>query len=243
MWNVFSWIAVLIAVLVSQARILAAEPIERSLFDGKSLTSWDGDPRFWRAENGEVIGETTAAAKAEKNTFLIHRGGVFGDFDLRFQYQVRGGNSGIQYRSVEKGPWSIGGYQADFEYRHQKSNNGLIDKFTGMFFEEQGRGFMGQRGQTVIVKHNSQNARKPLLDIVGSVGDPSDLEKVIDRDGWNEMRVIARGYTFVHVVNGRVMSIAFDEDVPNRRSDGLVAFQLHAGPPMQIRIKDLMIRE
>ncbi|HSB15143.1 MAG TPA: hypothetical protein VLE22_11845, partial [Bryobacteraceae bacterium] len=29
------------------------------IFDGKTLTSWDGEPGFWRVENGAIVGETT----------------------------------------------------------------------------------------------------------------------------------------------------------------------------------------
>ena len=37
-----------------------------SIFDGKTLKGWDGDPRFWRAENGAIVGETTADKKLKK---------------------------------------------------------------------------------------------------------------------------------------------------------------------------------
>jgi hypothetical protein len=215
----------------------------KSLFNGTDLTGWDGDPRFWRVESGEIIGETTESNKAEKNTFLIYRGGEFGDFDLKFKYQVTGYNSGVQYRSKELGKWSIGGYQADFEAQHHKSDKGTVDRFSGMFFDEQGRMFMGQRGQAVIVRSNLQTPKKPKIEVIGSLGDPVDLEKKIMRDDWNEMRIIARGFTFMHVINGQVMSVALDEDTPSRQASGLLAFQLHSGPPMQIRLRELTIRE
>ena len=30
-----------------------------SLFDGVSLKGWDGNPKFWRVENGAIVGEST----------------------------------------------------------------------------------------------------------------------------------------------------------------------------------------
>ena len=215
----------------------------KSLFNGTALIGWDGDPRFWRVEGGELIGETTDSNKAENNTFLIYRDGEFGDFDLRFKYQVTGFNSGVQYRSTELGKWSMGGYQSDFEAQWHKSDNGLIDKFSGMFFDEQGRMFMGQRGQSVIVRSNPENPKKPNIEVIGTIGDPVELEKKISRDGWNEMRVIARGFTFTHIINGQVMSMALDEDKTSRKASGLIAFQLHSGPAMKIRLKDITIRD
>jgi hypothetical protein len=112
-----------------------------------------------------------------------------------------------------------------------------------MFFEEQGRMFMGQRGQAVIVRTNSEKPKKPLIEVIGSVGDPVVLEKLIRRDDWNEMRVIARGYSFTHIINGQVMSVAYDEDTKHRQGSGIIAFQLHSGPAMQIRVKNISLRE
>lgn len=80
-----------------------AETGFQSIFDGKSLSGWDGDPAFWRVENGEIIGETKADHQPAQNTFLIWRGGKPGDFEIRMEYKLTGAqaNSGLQYRSVE----------------------------------------------------------------------------------------------------------------------------------------------
>jgi len=72
-----------------------------SIFDGSSLKGWDGDPQFWRVENGAIIGESTAEKPVKQNTFLIWRGGQPKDFELKLEYRMNSTNSGIQYRSVE----------------------------------------------------------------------------------------------------------------------------------------------
>src|SRR5689334_19232777 len=66
-----------------------------SIFDGNSLNGWDGDPTFWRAENGAIVGETTADKKLKVNTFLIWRGGKPKDFELKAEYRINNTNSGI----------------------------------------------------------------------------------------------------------------------------------------------------
>ena len=126
-----------------------SEPGFVSLFNGENLDGWDGDPRFWRVEDGVIIGQTTKDNKADHNTFLIRRDDEYGDFELRFSYQVKAFNSGVQYRSIAQDDYVVKGYQADFEDRW---HDGTTDKFSGMFFEENGRMFMGQRGQAVIVR-------------------------------------------------------------------------------------------
>jgi hypothetical protein len=221
----------------------ADEPEFKPLFNGTDLTGWDGNATFWRVENGAIVGETTAEKQpADKNnTFLICRAGEFGDFELRFRYQVDGFNSGMQYRSTDAGGHHVTGLQADFEARWH--DGGKADKFSGMFFEEEGRMFMGQRGDVVIVRSNPENPKKPKIEKIARTGDPAELEKAIKRDDWNEYTIIARGNQFTHIINGQVMSMGIDEDGLNFKKSGLLALQLHSGKPMKIQVKDVRIRE
>jgi hypothetical protein len=173
--------------------------------------------------------------------------GDFGDFELRFRYQVEGFNSGVQYRSVDRGGWQVDGLQTDFEacWHEDKAKPGAppADRFTGMFFEENGRMFTGQRGDVVVVRANPENPKQPKIKKIASLGDPAELEKVIRRDGWNDYSVIARGNQFTHIVNGRVLALGLDEDEPSFRRSGILAFQLHGGRPMRIAVKDVRVRE
>ncbi|MGB7345522.1 MAG: PQQ-dependent sugar dehydrogenase, partial [Pirellulaceae bacterium] len=236
-----------LAILSLAQSAFADEPVGfTELFDGKSLDGWDGDPRFWRVEDGVIVGQTTKETNPEQNTFLIHRGGEFDNFELRLSYQVEGFNSGVQYRSVDDGNWVVSGYQCDFEARWHKSKKNpdaaLTDNFSGMFFDEKGRMFMGQRGDLVIVRTNPKDAKKPVIEKIASVGDAVELESHIKRDGWNELVVIASGSQFTHIINGHVMAIGIDQDKANRRASGLFAFQLHKGQPMKIQVKDIRVR-
>ena len=113
----------------------------QSIFDGKTLEGWDGDPGFWRAEGGSIVGESTADKPLERNTFLVWRRGRPADFELKLEYRINSTNSGIQYRSVELsdvGKWVLKGYQADID---------IDNRFTGQIYEERGRGFLALRGQ------------------------------------------------------------------------------------------------
>ena len=234
--------SLLLALLLVSPALAADEVV---LFDGDDLSAWEGDETYWRVEDGAIVGETTAENPLDQNTFLIYRGddgeAEFGDFVLTFEYQVSGFNSGIQYRSedISEGDrFNMKGLQADFEA--QWHDDGTADKFSGMFFEENGRMFMGQRGQAVVVR--SGEGDEPEIDVVGSLGDAAELEKAIDRDGWNRYRIIADGHTFTHIINDRVMSVAFDEDTANRRDTGLIGLQLHGGRPMKIMVRDIVLR-
>jgi 3-keto-disaccharide hydrolase len=67
---------------------LVAQQNSVSIFDGKTLKGWDGDPAYWRVENGAIVGETKPGAIPKQNTFLIWRGGSPSDFELRAEYRL-----------------------------------------------------------------------------------------------------------------------------------------------------------
>src|SRR5579871_5587683 len=46
------------------------------IFDGKSMAGWDGDPNFWRVEDGAIVGQTLTDKQPKQNTFCIWRGGT-----------------------------------------------------------------------------------------------------------------------------------------------------------------------
>src|SRR5579864_132063 len=199
----------------------AVAPLEETgfqpIFDGKSLKGWDCDPDFWRAENGEIVGETRADHQPPQNIFCIWKGGTPGDFELKLQYKLTGatGNSGVQYRSVELpnvNKWVMKGYQADIDGAQQ---------YTGQLYEERGRGFVALRGQIVYVGEG----KKPGA--IGTTGDDAELKGLIKNDDWNELHIIARGNTLIQLINGRVMCVIVDDDKANRKMDGEIGIQLH----------------
>ena len=72
--------------------------------------------------------------------------------------------------------------------------------------------------------------------------DPHELRNGIDRDGWNECHVIARGHTLIHLINGHVMSVIVDDDPQERTSEGLIGMQVHVGPPMKIEFRNIRLK-
>src|SRR5436189_83524 len=66
----------------------------KSIFDGKSLDGWDGNPKFWRVEDGAITGQTTKENPAAGNTFCIWRQGEVDDFELKCEFKIIGHNSG-----------------------------------------------------------------------------------------------------------------------------------------------------
>lgn len=203
----------------------ASRPTQ-ALFNGRDLTGWNGDPRYWRVEGGAIVGETSAENPLLQNTFIRWEEGTLDDFHLRLQFRLTGGNSGVQYRSRVVDGWSVAGYQADID----AANN-----YTGMLYEEGGRGFVARRGQRVIVEPNG------AINVVGSVGDPAELASHIRKGGWNTLEITARGNHLVHRVNGRITAEATDNHVEGRSNSGILALQIHTGPPMKVEFRDISL--
>jgi Domain of Unknown Function (DUF1080) len=111
----------------------------------------------------------------------------------------------------------------------------VLQPDTGRNYQERGRTFLAVRGQTVRL-----DRAKPV--IIATLGDPKTLESYIKNDDWNEYHIIVRGDVLIHILNGHVMSVVIDEDVKNRRFDGLVGLQVHVGPPMN-RVPQLSFEE
>lgn len=206
------------------------------IFDGKTLKGWEGDPKYWRVENGLLVGEVTPETILKQNTFLIWRGGRTRDFELKVEYRVSAqGNSGVNYRSVEvEGqPFALRGYQADID--GQSRNAGGV-RHTGQNYEERGRTFLALRGQVVRL----DAGKRPQ--VIASLGDKKELEPFIKNDDWNEYHLIARGSVLIHILNGHVMSVVMDDDPSGRRLDGLLGVQVHVGPPMKIEYRGFRLK-
>ena len=200
------------------------------IFDGGTLAGWDGDPRFWRVEDGAIIGETTKNKQTRSNTFLIWEGGEVADFELKLEFKLRNHNSGIQYRSfpVEGEKWVLGGYQADIAEN---------PKYMGIAYGERHKGILAHRGQKTLVGEK----RTPPT-VLAQIGDSDEILAAINMDGWNEYHIIAHGKQCIQLINGVVVS-EFYENAEDRLQSGLIGLQLHQGPPMQVKFRNIRLRQ
>ena len=200
---------------------------------------WDGDPKFWRVENGVIVGESTTDKTVGPNTFLIWRGGAPGDFELKAEVRMNSTNSGIQYRSRMIPPnqgqpadqpghaWRLAGYQMDMDFENV---------YPGQLYEEAGRGFLAERGTMTYIAPDGTKGT------IGQLKTDAEIKAAFKPGDWNQFHLIARGNTLVHIVNGIVTAVCVDDDLKGRSMAGLIGFQLHAGPPMKLELRNLAIK-
>lgn len=217
----------------------AAAPPEtgeyQSLFNGKDLTGWEGNPSLWSVKDGAITGVTKTDPKLTHNTFLVYAEAEFADFELRLSYRIVNGNSGIQYRSkvVGQGDFGpiVGGYQADFE---------AGKTYSGILYEERGRGILAKRGEKTVIRDDNGNTK---VDVVGSVGDSDAIQAAIRAEQWNDYVIVAQGNRLEHYINGLKTIEVVDEQTAKAATSGVIALQIHVGPAMTVQFKDIRIKQ
>jgi len=211
----------------------------QSLFNGKDLSGWDGDPRLWGVKDGVLHGETTAENPATGNTFIIWKGGTVKDFDLRLSFRMNASNnSGIQYRSrhiTEGSPrnqWVVRGYQ------HELRNENKLPSVSGFIYDEGGkRGRICLVGEQVTWEPDGKKlVRTDLID-------EEAFAKLFKLDDWNDVVIVAQGNHIQHYLNNRLIVDFTDNDPQLALKGGILALQLHAGKPMWAEFKNIRVKE
>jgi hypothetical protein len=202
-----------------------------AIFNGRDLEGWAGDRAYWRVEGGALVGEITPDRLLEQNSWLIWLGGEVADFELCCDYWVSArGNSGIGYRCEELPvpAHAVRGSQFDIDGG---------DRWTGQNYEERGRTFLAYRGQSVVLDPGCRPRVTSLL------GDRDALQReCVKKEDWNAVRIVARGPWLRHFINDRLVSEVWDNDAAARRLRGRIGVQVHVGPPMVIKYRNLRLR-
>jgi mono/diheme cytochrome c family protein len=205
------------------------------LFEANSLSGWNGDRGLWSIRDGVVTGQSREPLSG--NSFLISDR-TFDDFEVRFKYRflTEDGNSGFQYRSkvIDELNYRMAGYQANVAPPTERER-------TVMLYDEGGpRDVLAASGEQVqIVQKRGGGFRRsvrtinPLADLLGTIRPYPE---------WNDYVIIAVGNHLVHAINGYLAVDAIDKDITRNALSGRLGLQLHAGQPMGIQFKNVMIK-
>ena len=212
-----------------------------SLFDGVSLKGWDGNPKFWRVEDGAIVGESTAT-NPSGNSYIMYRDLEARDFNLKMDIRIDGtAGTGIQYRSKTNLPWlanintnvanNNGAVNLDWMTTGPQADFWPTTTNTGQTYSENTpmriqvrRGFVGEGF--------GYGPRR----LLGTVGDPAALQSLIKLNDWNEYTVIARGPVVVHIINGATMAVMIDDDPRSSNNwSGQIGVELEATGKVSFR--------
>ncbi len=181
------------------------------LFDGKTLNGWEGDPKWWRVEDGLITGGSLTE-KVPRNFFLATTRS-FQNFDLRLQIKLTGVpdtgmiNSGVQIRSLRvPNNTEMSGYQVD-----------AGDGWWGKLYDESRRN-----------------------KVIAESADLAAVNAAVKKGEWNEFRIRTEGARIRTWING-VVALDYTEAEPAIAQDGKIAIQIHSGGMALVQAKDVRI--
>ncbi len=210
----------------------------QSLFNGRDLSGWNGDPRLWSVRDGAIRGETTPENRAQGNTFLIWEGGTLKNFELRLSFRCTNkNNSGIQYRSRHitsgkpRNDWVVRGYQ------HEIRNEIVLPSVAGFIYDEGGK-----RGRICLVGEQATWEADGKKLIRSDLIDADGFKKLFRLDDWNDVVILAEGRHIRHYLNGRLIVDFTDNHPKLALHEGILALQLHAGRPMWAEFRNIRLK-
>jgi hypothetical protein len=191
--------------------LAASSAFGAELFDGKTLGGWEGDPKWWRVQDGTLTGGSLTE-KIPHNFFLATKKS-FQNFDLRLKLKLTGVpntgmiNSGVQIRSMRvPNNTEMSGYQVD-----------AGDGWWGKLYDE------SRRNKVIAEPANA-----------------AAVNAAVKPGEWNEYRVRAEGPRIQSWING-VQALDYTETESNIAQDGHIAIQIHSGGMAQVQVKDVRI--
>src|SRR3954464_13278183 len=218
-----------------------------SLFDGVSLKGWNGNPKFWRVENGAIVGESTPS-NPSGNSYIVYRDLEAMDFTLKFEIKVEGdGGSGLQYRSRTGLPWlanipanvtqNVGPVNLNWMMTGPQADFWPSRIYTGQFYSENTpMRILAWRGQ-VVEGFGAKSKR-----LMGTIGDRDALGNVVRQNDWNQYTVIARGGTFLHILNGQLMAVMIDDD-PESSNNQAGQFGIEIEATTKVSVRNMWLKK
>jgi len=217
--------AIVVLTLLATTALAAEEDGFTSMFNGKDLTGWEGKPGAWRVEDGAITGQSTPATPCEKTHYIYYTESEPGDFIMRAEIKLAGGNSGIQFRSQRRPNFDTFGYQADFDATNQ---------WTGCLFQHR-RGAVVKRGMKAVIAEDGTRTEESFATM-------EELAKKVRQNDWNEYEIEAHGSKVTLRINGHLMCEVDDRDAEQACRRGIIALQMHKGPPMKVQFRNLRIK-
>ncbi len=207
----------------------AAEDAPSSIFNARNLEGWRAtDPSYWSVEDGAITARITKDHPCTVNQYLVWEGGEVADFELSLETRVRGEgaiNNGFQFRSRQLPDGDVCGYQVD---------NNLETPWLVRLYDEYGRHDLALRGEHAAFDTDGNRAVRPIAEAAGDAW--FALEE------WHEYRLVCVGGHITLYVNGRLAAEIEDRDPRRAEPQGILALQLHSGPPTVAQFRNIRLK-
>jgi beta-fructofuranosidase len=213
------------------------------LFDGKTFKGWyAADMSWWTIQDGAITGTISQEKPCNKNQYVFYEPhepgdanlplfdtkGVMHDFELKITHRITSPhrvNGGFQYRSAHYKDGDCKGYQID---------NNTMTPWLARMYDEFGRHTLAWRGERTWV----DGAGKRTVEKIASVPDRAHFSL----DKWHEYHLVCRGTRMTLSIDGQLVAEVFDGQPSDVDLSGLLAPQLHSGPPMVVQFKNILYK-
>jgi hypothetical protein len=209
--------------------VLASASEFESIFDGRSLAGWETpDLSYWSVEEGAITGRITREHPCETNQYLVWKGGELADFELKLKSRLNGEggiNNGFQFRSRLLPDHDVCGYQMD---------NNLKTPWLARLYDEYGRHTLAMRGEQAVFDAEGKRSAVKLPEAQGDAW--------FRLEDWHEYHLVCAGPKITLRINDRLVAEVEDHDPRRRELQGILALQLHSGPPTVVQFKDIRLK-
>ncbi len=204
----------------------------RAIFDGRTLTGWQGqDMSYWTVEDGAITGTITPQHAPAMNQYLVFQQELVENFELKLDFRLTGSatsvtNGGFQFRSRRLPNGDVAGYQVD---------NNFGQPWKVRLYDEFGRHDLALEGERSRFDELGKRQVEALTLAPGA--------RDFTLDEWHEYHLTADGHKLTLAINGKLVAECTDDDPQQLESMGVLAMQLHTGPPMKAQFRNLRLKK
>jgi hypothetical protein len=124
----------------------------------------------------------------------------------------------------------------EFRLRGGKGNSGVQFRSKRVPNDTEVSGYQADIGEKYWGCLYDESRRNKVL-----VQAPTELEKVLKPDGWNSYVISAVGDHITLTLNG-LKTVDYHEPDANIARDGIIAVQVHSGPPLRVEFRNVRIK-
>ena len=216
----------------------------------KNLKEWSDPGKWWKEENGTIVGESKGGANLPNIHFLTWNGSLKDNFELSADYRIiatEPRDAGLYFR-VERNKMNKGnlvGYQAELDTGTQLAD---AQKRRGAIrFHKRGKLFgnihdgkrtrMFKRNMNATISRNGKITTKPLAKkfVAARVFRKSPE--------WNNCRIQVVGDRIRLYLNGVLANELADSDIKMKSTGDAIALQFHPNRHYRYEVKDLKYRK
>jgi len=201
------------------------------LFDGKTLTGWNVEPKTkasdWTVRDGVIVGHG-----GRGQSYLAWKDKGLADFELKLSYRLpRKGNTGIDIRGrpVLTGRRRFESYHADLG--HVGIGPHILGAWDFHFTKRK--------------EHPCNRGTRLVIDADGKAHSSKISGALTKADirprQWNDVRVIARGNHFQFFINDKIAAEFTDNAKRGRLDKGVIRLQIH-DKGMHVEFKDIRLK-